>query len=57
LSVPLNMFILRFYDGAKLNIGLVAACALFLFLVSLGSALPPALRASRISPAIATRNV
>ena len=57
LSVPLNMFILRFYDGAKLDVGIVAACALLLLLVALGSALPPALRASKISPAIATRNV
>jgi len=57
LSVPLNMFILRFYDGEKLHIGIVAACAILLFIVALGSALPPALRASRISPAIATRNV
>jgi len=57
LSVPLNMFILRFYEGAKLPIGVVAGCALLLAFVALGAALPPALRASRISPSIATRNV
>lgn len=57
LSIPLNMAILRFYDGAKLQLGIVAGCALLLFLVALASALPPARRASKISPAIATRNV
>jgi putative ABC transport system permease protein len=57
LSVPLNMVILRFYDSAKLNVPVVGGCALLLFLVALGAALPPALRASRVSPAIATRNV
>lgn len=57
LSVPLNVIILHLYDGPKLHAGIVAACALFLFFVALGSALPAALRASRISPAIATRSV
>lgn len=57
LSVPLNIGLLKFYDGAKLSPPILAGCALLLFLVALGSALPAARRASRISPAIATRNV
>lgn len=57
LSVPLNMALQRFYDGATLQPIIVAGCVLLLFWVALASALPPALRASRISPAIATRNV
>lgn len=57
LAVPLNMGLLKFYDGAKLSPAILGACALLLFLVALGAAFPPARRASRISPAIATRNV
>lgn len=57
LAVLLNIAILRFYDGAKLSSPIVIGCALLLWFVALGAALPPALRASRISPAIATRSV
>ena len=56
-AVLLNMALLKIYTGAKLNPGIVMGCALLLWLVALGAALPPALRASKISPAIATRNV
>jgi hypothetical protein len=45
------------YTDAKLGVGIVAASALVLWIVGIGAALPPALRASRTSPAIATRNV
>lgn len=57
LAVLLNMAVLRIYDSAKLGPHVVIGCALLLWFVALGAALPPALRASRISPAIATRNV
>jgi putative ABC transport system permease protein len=57
LAVLLNVAVLRIYDSAKLSAPIVLCCALLLWLVALGAALPPALRASRISPAIATRNV
>jgi putative ABC transport system permease protein len=57
LAVLLNMVVLRIYDSAKLSPAILGACALLLFLVALGAAFPAARRASRISPAIATRNV
>lgn len=57
LSVLLNMTLLRIYPDAKLGSAGVLGCALLLWLAALGAALPPALRASKISPAIATRNV
>lgn len=57
LAVLLNMAVLRIYDSAKLSAPIIAGCVLLLWFVALGAALPPALRASRISPAIATRNV
>jgi putative ABC transport system permease protein len=57
LAVGLNIVLLRLYTDAKLGAGIVAASALVLLVVGLGAALPPALRSSRTSPAIATRNV
>lgn len=57
LAVPLNMDLVKFYDAAKLSPTILAGCAMLLFLVSLGAAFPAALRASKVSPAIATRNV
>ena len=57
LAALLNIGLLKFYDGAKLSPTILGACALLLFLVAVGAAFPPARRASRISPAIATRNV
>jgi len=57
LAVPLNMGLLKLYDGAKLSPMILGACALLLFLVALGAAFPAARRAAKISPAIATRNV
>lgn len=57
LAVALNVALLRVYDGAKLGAGIVAGSALLLWVVSLGAALPAALRGARVSPAIATRNV
>jgi putative ABC transport system permease protein len=57
LAVALNIVLLNVYTGAKIHPGTVAASALVLWIVGIGAALPPALRASRTSPAIATRNV
>lgn len=57
LAVLLNMGILRIYDSAKLTSPLIIGCVMLLAFAALGAALPPAIRASRISPAIATRNV
>lgn len=57
LAVLLNMALLRVYTDAKLGAGAVALGALVLWIVGVGSSLPPALRGARISPAIATRNL
>ena len=57
LAVLLNFAVMTLYATAKLDVALVAASALLLWIVGLGAALPPALRASRVSPAIATKNV
>lgn len=57
LAFVLNAALLRIYDSAKISAPIVTGSALLLWIVALGAALPPALRASRISPAIATRNV
>lgn len=56
-AVLLNMALMKIHLDAKLGPAIVAGCALLLWLVALGAVLPPALRASKISPAIATRNV
>jgi putative ABC transport system permease protein len=57
LAYGLNFGIVTWIAGAKLSPATVAAGALALWTIGLGAALGPALRAARVAPAIATRNV
>jgi putative ABC transport system permease protein len=57
LAYGLNIGLLSAVSGAKLSGALVVAGVLVLWLAGLLATLAPALRAARISPAIATRNV
>ena len=57
LAYGLNVGLLSAVSGAKLSGTLVVAGVLVLWLAGLLATLAPALRAARISPAIATRNV
>ncbi len=57
LAFALNFGLVTVVEGAKLRWPLLAAGVLLLWLAGLLSTLAPALRASRISPALATRNV
>lgn len=57
LAVGLNVALLTVIEGAKLGPGTIIAGAVLLWLIGLGSALVPALRAARTSPAVATRSV
>jgi len=56
-AYALNYGLVSLVEGAKLDPGLVMGGVLFLWVVSLGAALGPVLRATRISPASATRTV
>ncbi len=57
LAVGLNVALLSAVEGARLGAGTVVLGAVVLWLLGLGSALVPALRAARTSPAVATRSV
>ncbi len=57
LAYGLNFGIVTWVAGAKLSPATVAAGAVALWIIGLGAALGPALRGSRVAPAIATRNV
>ena len=57
LAYALNIGLVTVAAGAKLNGGLLVAGVVLLWAAGLLATLAPALRAARISPAIATRNV
>jgi len=57
LAIGLNVALLTVIEGAKVGPGIIIAGAVLLWLIGLGSALVPALRAARTSPAVATRSV
>jgi putative ABC transport system permease protein len=57
LAYALNLALVSGVGAAKLGVGLVLAGMLLLWIAGLLATLLPAIRASRISPAIATRNV
>jgi len=57
LAYGLNFGLVTWIAGAALSPAVVAAGAAGLWLIGLGAALGPALRGSRVAPAIATRNV
>ena len=57
MTYGLNYALVSFADGAKLNLGLVAAGAGLLWLTGILAALVPALRATSVAPEIATRTV
>jgi putative ABC transport system permease protein len=57
LAFALNFGLVTVVEGAKLRWPLLAAGVLLLWAAGLLATLAPALRASRISPALATRNV
>jgi len=57
LAYVLNIGLVTVASGAKLNGGLLVAGVVLLWAAGLLATLAPALRAARISPAIATRNV
>jgi putative ABC transport system permease protein len=57
LAVALNLALVSVMADARIDAGTVVAGAVLLWLIGLGSALVPSLRAARTSPAIATRSV
>lgn len=57
LAIGLNVALLTVIEGARIGPGIIIAGAVLLWLIGLGSALVPALRAARTSPAVATRSV
>jgi putative ABC transport system permease protein len=57
LSIALNLVLVSFASDAVLGAPTVVAGAVLLWLLGLGSALVPSLRAARIPPAVATRSV
>lgn len=57
LAYAINFGLVTMVEGAKLDGWILAAGVCLLWAVGLGAALGPALRAARIAPAIATRNV
>jgi len=57
LAYGFNFGLVTWVAGARLSPGVVAVGALALWWIGLGAALGPALRGSRVAPAIATRNV
>ena len=57
LTYGLNYLLMTYLNGTRMDWPLVALSVVGMWLVGLGAALFPALRGSRISPAIATRSV
>ncbi|WP_394822344.1 ABC transporter permease [Pendulispora albinea] len=57
LAMGLNVIVVSVFAGAKLNVPLLVLSMILLWSVGLGSAIAPALRGARISPAVATRNI
>lgn len=57
LAYALNFGLVNLVEGAKLDGWILAAGVALLWVTGLAAALGPALRAARIAPAIATRNV
>ncbi|MES1245775.1 MAG: FtsX-like permease family protein [Acidobacteriota bacterium] len=57
LAYAINVGLVTMVDGAKLDGWILVAGVGLLWAVGLGAALGPALKAARIAPAIATRNV
>lgn len=57
LAYGFNFGLVTWVAGARLSPAVVAVGALALWAIGLGAALGPALRGSRVAPAIATRNV
>jgi putative ABC transport system permease protein len=56
LAIVLNRALIATVSSASLDASTVVAGAVTLWLLGLGSALVPALRAARTSPAVATRS-
>jgi putative ABC transport system permease protein len=56
-AIGLNVIAVSAFSGAKLNVPLLALSMILLSTVGLGSALVPAMRGARISPAVATRHI
>lgn len=57
LALALNVGLLNVVEGSRIGWQVLAAGVVLLWIIGLGSALGPALRASQVAPAIATRNV
>jgi putative ABC transport system permease protein len=57
LAVGLNIGLVNLVEGSRVGWPVLAAGVLLLWVVGLGAALGPALRAAQVPPAIATRNV
>jgi putative ABC transport system permease protein len=57
LTYGLNYALVSFADGAKLDLKLVAAGALLLWVTGILAALVPAIRATGVAPEVATRTV
>ncbi|HEU5057874.1 MAG TPA: FtsX-like permease family protein, partial [Kofleriaceae bacterium] len=57
LAIGLNVALLTVIEGAKIGPVIVIIGAVLLWFIGLASALVPALRAARTSPAVATRSV
>jgi putative ABC transport system permease protein len=57
LALALNVGLLNVVEGSRIGWQVLAAGVVLLWVIGLGSALGPALRASQVAPAIATRNV
>jgi putative ABC transport system permease protein len=57
LAYAINIGLVTMVEGAKLDAWILVAGVGLLWAVGLGATLGPALRAARIAPAIATRNV
>lgn len=57
LAFGLNLGLVNVVDGAKLQLGVVAAGVVLLWLIGQLATLGPALRAARVPPAVATRSV
>lgn len=57
LAYALNFGLVTMVEGAKIDPLILAAGVALLWVTGLGAALGPALRAARVPPAIATRNV
>jgi putative ABC transport system permease protein len=56
-AFALNVLLVTQFAGSKLGPGLTIAGVLLLWLVGVGATIVPARRASRLSPALATRSV